>query len=97
MRNPDAIRHVCADCGATTKVNSRTGRLYSHQAPGEIAACSASGEFVAPPQGGEPLLLPPMQAVQKAEVPQQPRHVVDEGSSSVRTVPGGLPGLGKRR
>lgn len=24
-RNPDAIRHECADCGATTKV-SRTGR-----------------------------------------------------------------------
>jgi ribosomal protein S27E len=97
VRNPDAIRHECADCGATTKVNTRTGRLYSHQAPEEIAACSASGEVVAPPQGGEPLLLPPLEAVQKPAVPEPPRRVVDGPSGSVRTVSGGLPGLGKRR
>lgn len=97
MRNPDAIRHECADCGATTKVNTRTGRLYSHQAPGEIAACSASGEVVIPPQGGEPLLLPPLEAVHQPAVAATPRHVLDERSSSVRTVSGGLPGLGKRR
>jgi len=97
VRNPDAIRHECADCGATTKVNTRTGRLYSHQAPGKIAACPASGDVVVPPQGGEPLLLPSLKAEQKPAVPKPPRRVVDEPSASVRTVSGGLPGLGKRR
>lgn len=97
MRNPDAIRHECADCGATTKVNTRTGRLYSHHVPGGSTACSASGDVVTPPQGGEPPLLPPLRAVRKPPVPKSSRYVADEPSSSVRAVAGGLPSLGKRR
>lgn len=96
MRNPDSVKYECADCGATTKVNGRTGRLYSHQVPGKVTVCSTSGTFVTVGQGGEPVRLPPLRP-QPASVHQPERLVVDERSTSVRTVQGGLPGLGKRR
>lgn len=97
MRNPNAIRHECVDCGAKTKINIQTGRLYSHQVPGELVACSASGDVVAAPQGGQPLLMPSLKTPQKPSPPAAQRHATDEPSTSIRTVPGGLPGLGKRR
>jgi hypothetical protein len=97
MRNPDAVKHECAECGAITKVNRRTGRLYSHHVPGEVTVCSASGTLVAVSQGGEPPRLPPL-GPQPPSIPQPAaRPVVDGPSTSVRTVQGGLPGLGKRR
>lgn len=97
MRNPDSIRYECDGCGRVTKVNVRTGRLYSHQPPGKVLACPASGSVVLPPQGGEPLSLPPLGSRQAPAYPEELRRAVDEPSTSVRPVSGGLPGLGRKR
>lgn len=59
--------------------------------------CFASGEFVAPPQGGEPLLLPPLRTARKTSGSGSPQPIIDGPSRSVRTFPGGLSGLGNRR
>jgi ribosomal protein S27E len=96
VRNPHSMPYDCADCGTTTKINVRTGRLYSHQAPDALVVCSASGNIVAVPQGGEPMLLPPLGTESRPAPPKPSRAPVDEPSASVRTVSGGLPGLGKR-
>ena len=96
MRSPDAVKHQCTLCGATTKVNIRTGCLYSHPIPGEVRVCAMSGTRVIEGIRGKPFLLPPLR--------QQPNIVArrrtpdpDEPSVSVHAVPSGLPGLGKRR
>lgn len=96
MRNPDAIKYKCAVCEADTMVNQRTGILYSHQIPGEVTACSRSGRYVTAGQGGKAFKPPPLRP-QPALAPDTNPPVVDEPSTSVRTVQGGLPGLGKRR
>lgn len=82
MRNSDSIRYECDSCGRVTKVNVRTGRLYSHQPPGKVLACPASGSVVLPPQGGEPLSLPPLRSRQAPAAPEQLRRAVDQRTSS---------------
>lgn len=96
MRNPDSIPFTCPKCGATTKANRRTGRIYSHQPPGELIACSESGNVVTQAEGGAVKTLPPLRSATPEE-PASAHPAVDAPSTSVRTVPGGLPSLGKKR
>lgn len=86
----------CPDCAKAVFVNERTGRLYSHQEVGSTSACSASGREVETPsvEGVDPVTPPPLRA---AAAEPQPRRQQEHPSESVRTVRGGLPGLGKRR
>lgn len=95
MNNPDACTYECLDCGRTTKVNRRTGRVYSHQIPGGIRVCLASGTLALPVQDGNPPELPPLRS--NTTSVSQPKPVADGPSTSVRTVRGGLPSLGRRR
>lgn len=96
MTNPTARPHTCDDCGARTKVNTRTGTLYSHTQPGTTRGCPASATLITTGTGGEPPLLP---------LPEPPRHPQPadrrprghEPSTSVRAASAGLPGHGKRR
>jgi hypothetical protein len=94
--NPYREPATCERCGARTAYNRRTGRLYSHPEPGTTRACPHGGALVAAPTGEEAVIIP-------ADPPPAPRVVAtrplrgDEESVSVRTVRGGLPGLGRRR
>ncbi|GAA3484801.1 hypothetical protein GCM10018966_093330 [Streptomyces yanii] len=97
MRNPDAIPFTCPRCGAETKANRRTGRLYSHQAPGKLLACGASDSQIMARQRGKSLTLPPLREPKPPEVPTRAAPVTEGHSTSVRTVSGGLPSLGRRR
>lgn len=96
MRNPDAVDYECPDCGARTKANKRRGNLYSHQVPGAVKVCSASGRRVlSGRRGGGAPQLPPLRP--EPAPPVSPVFSDSGPSSSVRTVSGGLPTLGKRR
>lgn len=94
MRNPNSAAVVCSECHAKTRHNLLTGRIYSHQAPGQLEACTASGRQVAAPLEGEKLDVQPLRYVAK---PSAYRVVEADGSGSVKGISGGLPGKGKRR
>jgi hypothetical protein len=94
VRNPDAEPVQCPQCGAKTAVNLRTGALYSHALPGKTKACTAGGSLVMECRDGQP---PQIAEVEPAKPAPAPRQIVpDEHGESVRTVSGGLPGLGRR-
>ncbi|MFM9373291.1 hypothetical protein [Streptomyces sp. Da 82-17] len=98
MANPDAIPFTCPKCGASTKANRRTGLLYSHQPPGRLVACNESGAVVVRAQGGMSASLPSLRPEPSEPSEPAPRSVVlEERSTSVRAIPGGLPSLGRRR
>ena len=100
--NPDAAKYDCPDCGKATKVNTRTGRLYSHSPPGETRACPKGGALVATPRGdtSPPRIVEvaqPPKKVKKPPVSAEHRLRGDEESVSIRAILAGLPGLGRRR
>lgn len=94
MRNPNSAAVVCSECHAKTRINLLTGRIYSHQAPGQLEACKNSGRLIEAPLEGEKLDVQPLRYEAK---PSIYRVVESDGSSSVKTISGGLPGKGKRR
>jgi hypothetical protein len=83
--NPDAFPHDCPDCGRVTKVNLRTGLLYSHTYPGLPRQAGL----------GKPPTLPPLRTPPETK-PSRPQYY-DGPSQSVPARPSGLPSLGKRR
>ncbi|MFI9531338.1 transposase [Micromonospora rosaria] len=95
--NPDAAPHDCPDCGRRTKVNLRTGLLYSHSRPRQTVICPASASAVRPPQleRDKPPTLPPLRRPPEPK-PSSPQYY-DGPSQSVSARPSGLPSLGKRR
>ncbi len=97
MGTPDSIKFRCTACGRGTRANKLTGRLYSHQLPGELKVCTSSGSVVLRPRGGEPAVPPALRSPAPAAVHDQGRPVAEGPSTSVRVVLSGLPGLGKRR
>ncbi|MGW3787787.1 helix-turn-helix domain-containing protein [Micromonospora chokoriensis] len=95
--NPDATPHDCPDCGRRTKVNLRTGLLYSHTRPHQTEVCRASATAVSPPRPGrdKPPTLPPLRTPPGPK--PSSRQYYDGPSQSVPARPSGLPSLGKRR
>ena len=94
--SPDAVVICCPECRRDTRANRRTGRLYSHQLPNTTELCPGSATDVLPPEGGE--APQGLRRLEKAESPgaSRSRTRLRMASTSVRTVRGGLPGLGKR-
>lgn len=93
-RNPNSSPTECSECGASTRLNMVTGKIYSHPVPGSTQTCSTSAKLVAPPQGGEKATIEPlryMPAASEYQLAESDRPV------SIKTVGGGLPGLGRRR
>ena len=94
---PVSVLYVCDLCGQRTKSNLKTGVVHSHNLHGTVAVCANSGKFIGPVgQIVELELLPP----KPLEPTQSGRKVVSKGysdrpSTSVRTISGGLPSLGK--
>lgn len=94
MRNPNSAAAVCSECFANTRFNLLTGRIYSHQAPGQLEACRNSGRLIEAPLEGEKLVVRRLRYEAK---PSVYRVTESDGSSSVKTISGGLPGNGKQR
>lgn len=94
MRNPNSAVVVCPECNAQTRLNLLTGKIYSHQAPGQLEACKNSGRQIEAPIVGEKFDVHPLRY---EAVPSVYRVVESDDSSSVKAVSGGLPGKGKRR
>lgn len=94
MGNPNSAAVVCLECGAKTRLNSLTGRIYSHQATGQFAACENSGRQIEAPIEGEKFDVQPLRY---EAMPSVYRVVESDASSSVKAISGGLPGKGKRR
>lgn len=95
FRNPDSVEFECSQCGAKTRANRRTGRLYSHPIPESTEVCRASASVVLDAEGGA---VPTLERVEEPpQVSDVTVRVREEESNSVRTVSGGLPTLGRRR
>lgn len=94
MRNPNSVAIVCAECSATTRLNVLTGRIYSHPLPGRLEVCANSGRQVEVPTDGERFEVRRLRYVAK---PSVYRVAEPDGSSSIKTISGGLPGKGRRR
>lgn len=94
MRNPNSASVVCAECFASTRLNVRTGRIYSHPMPGRLEACVNSGRQIEAPTEGEKFEVDRLRYEAK---PSVYRLAESDGSSSIKTISGGLPGKGRRR
>ncbi|VXC54120.1 hypothetical protein ARTHRO9AX_80194 [Arthrobacter sp. 9AX] len=94
VRNPNSAAVVCQECGATTRTNLLTGRIYSHQSPGGLEACRNSAMQIESPREGEKIEVAPLLYEAK---PSVYGVVVSDGPASVKTISGGLPGKGRRR
>ena len=94
--------YECRDCLRTTKSNLRTGIVYSHNLPNSTEVCSSSASYLGRiGLSVELVLLPPKRDTPAAQKPGASKPVLSRGypgesHESVRTVSGGLPGLGKR-
>lgn len=95
--NPNTAPHVCPDCGRSTKVNLRTGLLYSHTYPRRTKVCPASASAVLPPdpERAKAPIPPPLRT--PTEPQRKKPQYYDGPSQSVQARPSGLPSLGKRR
>lgn len=96
--NPYKVKIECPACGRKTAANTRTGALYSHTEPGSTKVCPASTTIVIEPTDADtrPVLAPPIKRAPSKPAP--PAVPNDDGPSvNVRALPGGLPGLGRRR
>ena len=94
--------YECQDCLKTTKSNLRTGIVYSHNLPNSTEVCPSSASHLGRiGLSVELVLLPPKRPAPAAPKPGAPNPILSLGypgqsHESVRTVSGGLPGLGKR-
>jgi hypothetical protein len=94
--NPDTVMALCPGCDREIRTNRRTGLLYSHQLPDSTEVCSSSAAALLPPEGGPPpFVLQP--ATPETPPVRRFRTRLRDASQSVRTVRGGLPGLGRRK
>lgn len=96
----DRVRYECAECGLRTWASTRTGECYSHNVPGlvPVKVCSMSRVVVVPSdelRDVEALVIERPKST-RPEPTSDPRYY-DESETSVRTVSGGLPGLGRHR
>lgn len=90
--------YLCPECGQRTYSNLRSGIVHSHNLTGQTDVCRNSGRFLGPiGLVVDAVLVHERAAPQLIPVPKERRPVnYDRPSTSVRTVSGGLPGLGKR-
>lgn len=94
MQNPNSSAVVCAECFTSTRLNVLTGRIYSHSVPGRLEVCANSGRQIEAPTEGEKFEVNRLGYEAK---PSVYRVAESDGSSSIKTISGGLPGKGRRR
>lgn len=94
MKNPNTTKVVCTECTAVTRFNILTGCIYSHPIPGRAETCGHSGRQIALPTKGEKVLVEPLRYTAN---PSVYGVLESDGSNSVKTIAGGLPGQGRRR
>jgi hypothetical protein len=94
-KSPDSVPSDCPVCGTHTRANRRTGLLYSHLLPQTTQSCPGAAQPALPPEGGEAPLLQHADQDKSVTPPTVEVRVADT-ARSVRTVRGGLPGLGRR-
>ncbi len=86
----DAVAYLCPTCGRRTRVNRRTGMIYSHNIPWSTELCEKSVTPGETPEGGD---VP--QRLDPSRPPVQPSSTVrraDSGGQSIRALRGGIPG-----
>ncbi|WP_146099104.1 hypothetical protein [Nocardia nova] len=88
----DAVAYVCSTCGRRTRVNRRTGMIYSHTIPWSTTVCEASATLAQTPEGGD---VP--QRLEAADPPPPPPpsatvRRADTRGQSIRALRGGIPG-----
>jgi hypothetical protein len=81
----------CSKCKAKTGVDKRTGMLNPHAKPGSREKCPNSGKKVKVP------IRPPSEKLLQKWARQAQEVREPQAGKSVRTVSGGLPGLGGKR
>ena len=90
----------CYHCGRIVSVSRRRGQLYTHNLPESTIVCPASQTLDPSIPATRPPKNPPVQPLPLVKPRQAVQHdlPVDDRwpSSSVRTVSGGLPTMGKR-
>jgi predicted RNA-binding Zn-ribbon protein involved in translation (DUF1610 family) len=90
--------YLCPECGQRTYSNLRSGIVFSHNLAGRTEVCTDSGRFLGPIGLVVDAVLLQERATQgsvRVQKKHQPMNY-DGPSTSVRTVGGGLPGLGRR-